>query len=280
MAATLTPLVYGGVALTPAVAPVEGTEEYDLPADAPTAISGYLPVDAALPGRRAALQQMLRERWPALSYREQTLQDEDWSQTWRAHFRPHRIGNVVVRPPWRATRPRPGDVEVVLDPGMAFGTGDHPTTRACLRGLVRLLRPGMRVFDVGTGSGILAIAAAKLGAAVALAVDTDDLAVRAACYNAEANGVASVVQVVHGSLDHPAVAAFGPADLVLANLNSALHAALASAILATVKPGGAVVASGVGAAGLRAVTAAYRAARAGSIRVQRLGEWRALTILR
>ncbi|MSQ10528.1 MAG: 50S ribosomal protein L11 methyltransferase [Dehalococcoidia bacterium] len=278
IAEALTPLVYGGVASHPAVAPIEGTEEYLLPAGSPTQVIGYLPVDEALDARRAEIRALLRDHWPNAPFAEGDLQDEDWSETWKAHFRALRVGNVVVRPAWRQHKLRPGDIEVVLDPGMAFGTGDHPTTRACLRGVVRHLRPGMRVFDLGTGSAILAIAAAKLGAAAVLGVDIDELAVQAARVNVRDNGVAASVAIELGGLDHASVAAFGAADLVLANLNSALHVQLAAGILATVKPGCCIVASGVGSAGLRGVTQAYRAAGASALSVRNLGEWRALTI--
>lgn len=280
IADALTPLLYGGVALHPGIAPIEGTEEYLLPEGAPTEVTGYLPVDGKLDTARTAINDLLRSRWPAAPVREGELQDEDWSEGWKAHFKPLRVGNLVVRPAWRTVKLRPGDAEVVLDPGMAFGTGDHPTTRACLRGVVKHVKPGMRIFDLGTGSAILAIAAAKLGSGPILAVDIDELAVRAARENVADNGVANVVQVEQGSVDHPAVAAFGPADLVLANLNSALHIRMAADILPTVKPGCCIVASGVGSAGLRGVTAAYRAAGATAIQVRNLGEWRALTITR
>lgn len=280
LAEALTPLVYGGVALHPAVAPIEGTEDYLLPEDAPTQIVGYLPVNDDLPQRRAEVWAMLHKGWPGVTLTEQDLQDEDWAETWKAHFRVLRVSHVVVRPAWRTVTLRPGDMEVVLDPGMAFGTGDHPTTRACLRGVVRHLRPGMRVFDLGTGSAILAIAAAKLGAASVLGVDIDELAVQAARVNVRDNGVAATVAIELGDLGHPSVAAFGPADLVLANLNSALHLRLAAGILASVKPGERIIASGIGSAGLRGVTRAYRAAGASAIEVRNLGEWRALTITR
>lgn len=280
IADALTPLLYGGVAMHPAIAPIEGTEDYRLPENAPTEVTGYLPMDADLLAKRSQLQTLVHDRWPTATITESELRDEDWSEGWKAHFKTLRVGNLLVHPAWRTPRLRPGDVEVVLDPGMAFGTGDHPTTRACLRGVVRLLRPGMRVFDLGTGSAILAIAAAKLGARAVLGVDIDELAVQAARDNVAVNGVADTVAIELGGADHPSVAAFGPADLVLANLNSALHERLAAQILPTVKPGGPVMASGVGSAGLEGVLAAYRAAGARRITVRNLGEWRALTITR
>ncbi len=280
VAEAMAPFVYGGVALHPTVDPIEGTEEYLLPEGAPTEVIGYLVVDATLPERRAALCSALLERWPGLSITESDLADEDWSEGWKAHFKPLRVGPLLVRPVWQPVKLRPGDHEVVLNPGMAFGTGDHPTTRACLRRLVELIRPGDRCFDMGAGSAILSIAAAKLGASAVLGVEIDELAVQSANENVDLNGVGDRVQIVLGGMDSPAIAAFGPADLVLANLTSVLHTQFAAVLLAAIRPGGAIIASGVGSAGLRMVTAAYRRAGASQIAVHRHGEWRSLVIRR
>jgi ribosomal protein L11 methyltransferase len=162
-----------------------------------------------------------------------------------------RLGRrIVIRPTWRAFAPAPEDVVVALDPGMAFGTGLHPTTRLCLVGLERwadggLVR-GARVLDVGCGSGILAVAAGLLGAGSLRAVDTDPIAVEATRENAARNGVD--VQASVGSLP----VAGGPWDLVLANLVASLLVALASELAAALRPGDdqtGTVADGPGSAG-------------------------------
>jgi ribosomal protein L11 methyltransferase len=129
--------------------------------------------------------------------------EEQWANAWKEHFHVTRIGaRFVVKPSWRdAPRtPQDDDIVIELDPGMAFGTGLHPTTQMCLLTLEKHLHPGDRVLDLGTGSGILAIAAAKLGAAVCLALDVDLVAVEAARANVSANGVSDAVQVEQGSL--------------------------------------------------------------------------------
>jgi ribosomal protein L11 methyltransferase len=159
----------------------------------------------------------------------------------------HRIGErVTVRPPWRDNdvEPEPDQVMIVLDPGMAFGTGLHPSTRLGVLGLEQTLRPGDRVLDVGTGSGILAIAAAKLGAANIDAVDIEPVAVRSTRENAERNGVADQISVEVGSVgpDQPFT---GTYDLVLANIIARVLIDLAEDLDKAVAPGGTLVLSGI-----------------------------------
>ena len=104
---------------------------------------------------------------------QRTVADEDWAEAWKEHFHVERFGRIVVVPSWRTHEPQEDDIVVTLDPGMAFGTGQHETTRMCLEALDHHMRPGMRALDAGCGSGILAIAAAKLGAAHVYAIDID-----------------------------------------------------------------------------------------------------------
>jgi ribosomal protein L11 methyltransferase len=197
--------------------------------------------------------------------------DEDWGEGWKKDFAPLDVGRVRVRPSWIAAAPPPGAVEVVLDPGMAFGTGSHPTTSLCLAALSDLLaaRPGASVLDVGTGSGLLAIAARKLGAGRVAANDNDPVAVRVALENAAANGVA--LDVVAAPLD----AIPGTFDLVLANILANTLVELAPEIAAKLAPGGVVLLSGILAPQEDEVRRAYVAAglapRAGADR--REGEW-------
>jgi ribosomal protein L11 methyltransferase len=114
----------------------------------------------------------------------------DWAHAWKQFYRPLRVGNrVVLKPSWEKYQPAPGDIVVELDPGMAFGTGLHPTTRLCIKALETHVRPGLSVLDVGTGSGVLSILAAKLGASPVLATDIDLIAVTTARENAERNGI-------------------------------------------------------------------------------------------
>jgi ribosomal protein L11 methyltransferase len=167
--------------------------------------------------------------------------DEDWGEGWKKDFRPLDVGRVRVRPSWIDAPPPPGAVEVVLDPGMAFGTGTHPTTALCLAALSDLLgtRPGASVLDVGTGSGLLAIAARKLGASRVAANDEDPVAVRVARENAEKNGTALELTVA------PVDEIPGTFDVVVANILANVLVALAPALAAKVAPGGVLLLSGI-----------------------------------
>jgi ribosomal protein L11 methyltransferase len=187
--------------------------------------------------------------------------EEDWANAWKAHYRPVRVGRrVVVRPPWQDYERTQDEVVVELDPGMAFGTGTHPSTRLGMVGLEEELasRRGVPVFDVGTGSGVLAIAALLLGAERVDAVDIEPVAVRSTRENAERNGVADRLRVEVGT-----VGADGPFrgeyPLVLANIIARVLVELAPGVAAAVAPGGALVLSGVIESREPAVRRAYEA---------------------
>jgi ribosomal protein L11 methyltransferase len=174
------------------------------------------------------------------------VHEEDWAAAWKAHFPVLRIGRrLVIRPTWRRHRREPDDVVVAMDPGMAFGTGLHPTTRLCLAALDRLADrrslAGTRVLDVGCGSGILAIAAVRLGAASALGVDTDPIAIESTVANARRNRIARRIRAVSGSLPSGA----GPFDVVLANLIAGVLVPLAPDLQAELAPDGVLLASGI-----------------------------------
>ena len=146
----------------------------------------------------------------------QNVADEDWSENWKKYYKPFRIGShLVVKPTWEPYEAQEDDLIIELDPGMAFGTGTHETTNMCMQLLEKHLQDGMRVMDVGTGSGILAIAAARLGAKDILAIDIDPAAVKVAIENVELNGVKDQVRVVVGDLCKSEAM---PCDLAVANI--------------------------------------------------------------
>ncbi len=129
------------------------------------------------------------------------VEDGEWATAWKAYYKPIRVGKrLLIRPIWEEMNLQPQDLEIALDPGLAFGTGSHPTTQLCLRFLEDYLKPGDSFLDVGCGSGILTIAAAKLGAGVLSAVDIDELAVHSTIENLKLNGLAEKVRVIHGDL--------------------------------------------------------------------------------
>lgn len=175
----------------------------------------------------------------------EVVQEEDWAEAWKGHFPVQHVGRrLVIRPTWREYRRRQAEVVIALDPGMAFGTGLHPSTRLCLAGLERLsdegLLAGRQVLDVGCGSGILGLAAARLGAGSVLGVDTDPLAVEATAANARRNRLGRVVQARLGSLP----VGEDPFDLVVANLIASLLVRLAAELHAATRPGAGRVGSG------------------------------------
>ncbi len=256
----------------------------------PAVVRAYLPgLDAsatrqAVRDVRIALGHLQAfELRPIGELRTRVVHESDWAAAWKRHFPVLRVGRrMVIRPTWRRHRPEPSDVVLALDPGMAFGTGLHPTTRLCLRLLEEWadqgLVEGSRVLDVGCGSGILAIAAARLGASVVLGIDTDPVAVEATTANARRNRVAGAVRACRGSLP----ADGSPYDLVLANLIASLLITLASELRAAVRPAqgggraGKLIASGIFTDREREVIEAFEQSGLRLVGRRQEGDWVAL----
>lgn len=243
-------------------------------------VRGYLPADDSLAQTRQGLEEAL---WhlgqltalPAPEFRP--VPEQSWVDAWKQHHRPVRVGrHLVITPTWIEPPLQPDDVAIRLDPGMAFGTGTHPSTQLCLQAIEDTLRPGCRVLDLGCGSGILAIAAARLGAGSVVALDTDTDAVRVAEANLAANGVAPVVQVAQGSLRELLTGPFNGQvwDLVVANILAPILAQLLDQGLArVVAPDGTLILSGILQHQLSDVEAAVRRAGHERLRIARSGEW-------
>lgn len=210
-------------------------------------VKGYFSEDDELTDKLKKLDLGIREllqRFPhwVVQAKGISLREEDWETSWKAYFKPIRIGgHFLIKPTWESVDILEGDIVLELDPGMAFGTGTHPTTTLCLRTLEGVVKPGQRVFDLGTGSGILAIAAAKLGAKVD-AVDLDSVAIRVAQENVDLNGVNDRVRVVRGDLGTMLT---GQADVVIANIIADVILILLSDLKRLLHPDGEFLASGI-----------------------------------
>jgi ribosomal protein L11 methyltransferase len=217
---------------------------------APYVVTAHVPDD---PGAAAAVAATERSLWhlqafglgPVGALRTAPVTARDWLEAWKAGYVPQRIGRVVVVPSWIDEPVAAGEAVVRIDPGMAFGTGLHPTTRACLALLGELAPHAARVLDLGCGSGILGIAAVRLGAARVLALDTDPVAVATTRANAALNGVASRVTARAGSLPPAPRRAADRFTLIVANLVAGLLVDLAAALGSHLAPGGRLVASGI-----------------------------------
>ena len=213
-------------------------------------VRAYLPEDARLESSLLALAERiaaLRHAGAALgagTISHSFLADEDWAETWKAYIHTEKIGErIVVRPTWEEYTPSADEIVIELDPGAAFGTGAHATTAMCLRWLEHLVSPGMRVYDVGCGSGILAVAAAKLGAGEVIAMDYDPVAVSVAEENIRQNNVHNVVACESDLLS--ACEGAAPAELITANIIADVIIRLFAQLDRHLAPGGTLLASGI-----------------------------------
>lgn len=209
----------------------------------------YLPVNGELEGRIQTLQQEIKalesrgvNTAPAVLTTAE-LQDEDWSDTWKQYFHTEKPGErVVIKPTWEEYAPQGDEVVIELDPGAAFGTGTHSTTSMCIRQLEKLVKPGMTVFDVGTGSGILSIISAKLGAKNIQAVDYDDSVLKIVEENLEQNNVQDIISVAQSDLMQNV---HGKAELVIANIIADIIIRLFDQLDEHLEQGGTLLTSGI-----------------------------------
>jgi len=281
----------GGVSVEPGFTLVDEGLGAAVDPQAPATVRAYLPARDAAAVRRATEEvDRALGHLQAFGLREigelstQVVHESDWANAWKRHVDVMRVGRrIVIRPTWRRHRRRPGDVVIAMDPGMAFGTGLHPTTRLCLAGIERwadeglLVRGGARdggarLLDVGCGSGILAIAAGLLGAGGLVGVDTDPIAVEATLANARRNRVARRLRAWRGSLPTGA----GPFDLVTANLIASVLVALAADLFGELGPRGRLLASGIFVDREDDVRAAFESAGLRVLGRDAEGDWVAL----
>lgn len=247
-------------------------------------VKTYLLLDAEAEGRRRLLEEAM---WHLGRLRHveplqvKALAEEDWALAWKRFFFPHRVGRrLVIVPSWRRRARRPDDLVIRLDPGMAFGTGLHPTTRMCLALLEDHVRPSARMLDFGCGSAILSIAAVRLGADRVLAIDVDEVAVRVADENVRRNRVVRRVRVRRSTVDGSDPLEGAPFDLAAANI-SALVLKRAQADLAlALRPGAPAILSGVLVSGADDVRRAYEAGGWRHVETRVEGDWVAMVVRR
>lgn len=258
------------------VAPVVYTSELT----GRTTVSAFFtrrPAVAEIRRLRAALRAVLSERVPLFVQR---VADEDWAESWKRHFKPIKVGDaLLVKPGWSRLRAQRGQAVVLLDPGLSFGTGQHATTDFCLRELTRRRQPREKqgFLDIGTGSGILAIAAAKLGYGPVVAFDFDPDAVRVARANARRNRVADRIKITRQDLTRLPARAGVRFDLVCANLTADLLTGQRRRITARVAPSGRLVLAGILDTQFAVVRSEYERAGWRLIRTRRQKEWRSGT---
>lgn len=217
--------------------------------EAPVIVKCYLPVDDRLEERLLQIKEKINEL-PEFGIepgsREVTVryaEDQDWAETWKQYFHTIRVGKrIVIKPSWEKFEPEQGDKVIEIDPGMAFGTGYHPTTQLCLKLLEKYMRPRATVVDFGTGSGILALAAARLKASLVIAFDMDSVAVQAARENVVRNDLQEVIEV--HQTDNPKFINLR-VDIVVANLIADIIIANANAMSNLLRPGGVLITSGI-----------------------------------
>lgn len=201
---------------------------------------------------------------------------EEWAESWKRGLGFRRITDgLAVRPSWVPQPPDAPPAVIVLDPGMAFGTAEHGTTRGCLRLLDDAVKPGQRILDVGAGSGVLAIAAALFGAEEVVALEADHLACEALAENLEHNAVADRVRWTRARVDAAALAAYGPVDGVVANIESGTLRSLTPGFARAVRPGGWLILSGILAGEWEPLRVHVETAGFTLLTVDEDGEWRA-----
>ncbi len=277
IAEVLQRFAHQGLSLEQDGIPPDTWDEDEVPAAEYLILRAYFPDDDDFPRKKRRIETALghmRRLYPMPQPSYNIVREADWADAWKAHYQPLRIGKrMLVRPQWLEVDSAPADIEIALDPGMAFGTGTHPTTQLCLEALETLIAPATAVLDLGCGSGILAIAAAKLGARNALALDIDPIAVRVARENVAQNGVARQILVEKGSLE-TVLASARTFDLAVVNILARIILEMSERGLAQVlKPGGSAIFSGIIDTQADEVEAGLRRAGLMPSARRNLGDW-------
>lgn len=212
-------------------------------------LRAYFPDEGGIKRVVKALKTYLRSlkgifpRFPSIEIQTQFLKEQDWSEGWKKYFKPIRVGSkLIILPPWIKIRLKRGEIPILITPGMGFGTGTHSTTKLCIKALMKWLnKKGRSVLDVGTGSGILSIVAARLGAGEVWGIDIDEEALKLARKNVEQNHLAGIIHIRKGSVGRIREAF----DLIVANIDLKTLWRLRNPIVKRLKPEGILILSGV-----------------------------------
>ncbi len=270
----------GVICDVPIPEPDEGFGTHTLPAPSKNSIIGYFPdtddsdiVIARLKERFGNLSDMNVQ----VDTQSEIVDEKDWAHAWKAYFNVTRITDrIVVKPEWKPYDPSPGDVVIHIDPGMAFGTGTHPTTAMCLELVETVIKPGDTFLDVGCGSGILMIAAAKLGAATMAGIDTDPLAVEITGKNLIKNGIpASIVRLTATTLDQAPETGY---NIITANIIAQVIVQIMPDIAARLAPEGRAILSGIIDERVPDVQKALDASHLECIKTRKEAEWVAMVV--
>ena len=271
--------VNGVVVDDPQLEPEEGWAPDALPLPEQPAVTGYLPDSGESAAQRRQLEQALvqladsQQLDYSIAYR--TVDEEDWAESWKAFFWPQEITRrIVVKPTWRDYTPRPGQLVIDIDPGMAFGTGTHPTTALCMAMLETYITPGVSVLDVGTGSGILLIEAAKLGAAHLAGIDLDPDAIHIARQNLVRNAVPKQRYTLQSG--HLLSMVDATYNIVVANILAEVILELLDQVSRVLKPGGIFICSGIIEAFQSGILKKMAACGFSILDVQKQGDWVAI----
>lgn len=202
-----------------------------------------------------------------------SVNEEDWSTSWKKYYKPLKLGDkIVIKPTWEDYKVNEGEIIIELDPGMAFGTGTHETTSMCIEFLEKYLKPGNIVFDIGTGSGILAITSSKLGARDVTGVDLDEVAVKSASENVATNKLKNI-RILHGDLTNVLT---GRADIIVANIIAEVIIGLTETVKPFMEKEGLFIASGIIRDRLDDVLNAMNKAGHKILEIKEKGEWVAI----
>ncbi len=249
-------------------------------------LKGYFPLEDEWDQRKGHIDAgiaLVRTAYPQydIEVLYDILEDDSWQDSWKQYYKPFSVGrHLIIKPLWEPYEAKEGDVVIELDPGLVFGTGDHPTTGGALRLLEERVKPGMQVMDLGCGTGILGLTAALLGAEKVLAVDKDREALKATANNFEVNGISERLTMVEGDLSGEVAGLEGKFDIIVANIIAAVIIDILPLVRKALKPAGLFIAGGIIKDKKGKVLSAAQANHIHVMEIREEGDWVTLLMMR